>query len=313
MKKIKKETLIQEIFFLTSNKALLTGLNDTEIIEISYHEIITHLEHRYEVTFHSIPHIINQLRSFEKEHSINLFADYSKYNEGNVTIDQKAFVNFSQRSFLNRHIKEKIVVGCLDLIKEFAENKNTILHIYLGSGTECLELAKILFEETEFDLHLYTHNIGIIQLYCEHSLKLDNITLHTRNGTIDKMTYLIIEEETDYFLKVKFDAIIQSPRYIIDKTLYILTNIERPLKSNISKNSQGIKILLLTLFEFMVPSDLKENKLYSFGEIEEYDYVIIPTLKTQVPMDNYISKLPLTKYIDYFSYIIYKVDKTRDV
>ena len=307
MKKLKKEVLIQEIFLLITQQCLKSTLNDTEKVYLSFNTIMKSLNEKYDTSYRSAVHLFNQIRSYEKENSLSLFDEHTK---SGITVNLNNFIYFKQRVYLNKGLKVMLANGVLDLLYRLTE-RNKVLHIYLGSGTECYILAQIMFEKWKDTLHIYTHNLSIIQLYCEKESKYSNITLHTKAGTVDRVTLSLVEETVDYFLEVDFDAIIQSPRYIKNENCYVVSYVESALKKNIAKKSKGIKILLLTLFEFLVPLKQEENKLYRFSTIGEYDYIITPpnTVNPEI-FSQYIAMLPLESYINYFLYNIYKVVRT---
>ncbi len=306
MKKLKKEIIVQEIFAILTKKCLESSIGDTDNVYLSFKTIIEHLNSKYNIDYHSEAHLYHQLKNYEKEHSIYLFS--RKENHGIIVLLHQ-YTTFKKRLYLNKNIKIFLANGCFDIIQQLKNTQD--FHIYLGTGTECYYVAKLLFEKWDTDtLHIYTQNLGIIQLYCESDYKLNHITIHTKNGTIDKTTFTLIDEQKDYFLSTNFNAIIQSPTYIIDTVGYVVSHLERNIKKNVAKKSKGKKIILLTLFEFLTPDTSEKNDLHAFCNIAEYDYAITPPKNiNQQIHDIYIKNLPLEEYINYFSYTIYKIKK----
>ena len=306
MKKLKKEIIVQEIFTILNQKCLESSLSDTDNVYLSFETIINHLHAKYNIDYRSEVHLYHQLKNYEKQNSLYLF---SRKNDHGIIVLLSKYNTFKKRLYLNKNLKILLANGCFDIITQLYKTKND-LHIYLGTGTECYYVAKILFEKKDMPIHIYTQNLGIIQLYCESDYQLDNITVHTKNSTIDKKTFTLIDEKEDYFLSINFDAIIQSPTYIINNTGYVVSELERNIKKNVIENSKGKKIILLTLFEFLIPSTPEKNKLHAFCDILEYDYAITPPKKmNQQIYELYLKHLPFEEFISYFSYTIYKIKK----
>lgn len=309
MKKLKKEIIVQELFGLIAQEC--TTKNEAKLahVHLPLKKLADHLFDKYDIKYISELHLYNQLKNYEKEVSMSLFRKQTKAD--GVYINVLNLHQFKQLIILNKSVKIMLANGTHDLLKTLCGTDNT-WNIYLGTGSECYYLAKLLIEGATNSINIYTNNIGIIQLYCENQVLYNNkITLYTRFGLVHPETYSIVntpEHSTDYFLETTFDAIVQSPRYIKDDITYVVFPIEKELKEIIAHNSKGIKILLLTMFEFFSP----EEDIYPYGNILEYDYIITPPEKNNPSIhEKYIHKFPVKSFINYFSYDIYTTQNVK--
>ena len=302
MKKLKKELIVQELFGLVAQECLKNNKADLSHVKIPLIQLSDSLFSKYNIRYSSEQHLYHQLKSYEKDVAMSLFSKTTKKDGISITILN--LHQFKQLVILNKSLKIMLANGAWHLLQEFGDN-STVQNLYLGTGSECYYLAKLILDEVTYPINIFTSNIGIIRLYCDHAKPLKHIKVYSRFGQVNKDIYSIIHPnntKNDFFLTTNFDAIIQSPRYIKDNTTYVIFSEETHLKEVMLHNTKGIKILLLTLFEFLVPKDV----IYPYGNILEYDYIITPTEKNnEFVYEHYLNKLAIKPYIQYFSYNIF--------
>lgn len=304
MKKLKKNVIVEELFSLIMKHRLENNTSLEEGINVPMSELLKHLNKKYNIGYHSSSHIYNQLKSYERKTEILLFKKSQK--DGQIIISLTNLSDFHQLLYSNKGLKILLANGTLELIKKIAEfTKHPIKKIYIGTGSECYYFAELLFQKyNSYHLEIYTHNLGVINLYCSPSKKLNNIRVYTNNGIIDKNTFALIDQKQYSIKNVDFDIVIQSPRYVKEDKVYVQNKIEKDICRKVLKTKTGTKIMLLTLFELLCPSNIEP-----YGKVKDFDYIITPPKELYHGLyDKYINTITgLELFVQYFQFNIHKV------
>ncbi len=320
--RLKQKELVMSIFSLFSTEFEESNVSSIWDITLPIEKIITYLNEKHNVLYKNAMWVYTQLRRYENELGVRLFQKIQKEgSESNFSLKiYQPFIYFFQKQHLYLSQKIKISNGAWDLIKNTMGRTGfeEPLKILLGAGSTIYHLAIILAKrskEENIRFKIYTHNLGSLKQLVEPKTSFKNITVYTPAGKIDPVTYTIVGEDNEIYLKNKFDFIIQGTSCIHKGNLYIESAEEKNRKQTMLKECEGTKLLLLTKHE-LSDSPLKNRSPY--GRVEDYDYVILPKGNTnpgvQKRYDNFLKQFDkiLEAEILSWNYLIFKIKHQPD-
>ncbi len=277
--RLKRNDLVMKIFFLFSDEQEHSSAESIWDLELPMEQIRQYLLANHGVSYRSNQWIFTQLRRYEQEIGVQLFRKLPGSNRDEFRL---AF-HYPMRSFhQKRHLyvtqKIKVANGVYDKIRnEIAQRKIAQpIRVFLGAGSTVYHLATILAEKSWQDENSYsvcTHNVGSLQTFLNHNVNYDRISVSILNGTIDPITYTIVDSDTSQFANREFDFIVQGTSVVHEGNLYIESADEKQAKQTILHNCTGTKILVVTKHEF---KNAPLANATPYGTISDYDYVVVP-------------------------------------
>lgn len=276
--KIKKKQIFIELYSYISHIMLEQNIINPCKVSISLKAFAIYLNEKIDTHLESVQHIYQQIRLFERTSFVKMFQRIETNDKKDIVLQLISCETYEDKLFL--HIGFKIVLsnGALGLINELYEfeQKKRPLNIYLSAGTEAYYLAEVLFENYKHEVNIYTHNLGIIQNFSQKYMHLEHLNLFTRFGKFHKASFTILENIEDAYENVEFDFILGTTSYIDNKGLYIESKTECEYKKGVYNTLKGIKVQMLTMFEFDIPKNIKK---YKYAGIEDFDYIIVMSEK----------------------------------
>ncbi len=299
-RKIKQQQIITELFGFITQQMIQNNTANPLDVRISLNEFETHLNARLGTQLRSTQHIYQQIRAYERARFVKLYKRLPN-NVGDIVLSINDATTYQAKSFLHVGLKLALAHGLYDRISHLyeKEQRKHALNIYFSAGTESLYLARRLLENYQHPLNIYTHNLGIIQAYLQDCIHLKHIHVYTRFGAINQETYTILEGTEDLYAKTSFDVIIGSTAYIDKNGLFIESEEENHYKREAYSIMQGLRILVLTLFEFAADPNVVQHK---YANVEDFDYIIVPSKKLIDKFRTQLDALPFETIISYYTY-----------
>ena len=313
--RLRKKELITNIFSLFSETYDSTDEKSIFDLSIPISEIQIYLEKRCNVKYTSCTWIYTQIKRYEDILGVHLFKKINSNDDPesfNLAIYQ-GMTSYTQFQHLYLTHKLKIANGIYDQIKNSSDTwkRNKSLKLLLGSGTNIYHLASIIAEKSKEDkiqYHLYTHNLGVINILMEPQNISEYITIYTPSGMIDPIGNSIIGDDNNFYLSTEFDFIIQSTNTIYERKLYVHTKKGSERKHVILEKCKGIKILALVMDEFKTSLD---ESMSCYGELSDYDFIIVPKTrsKREADYESMLKKMEdfMIPEIIHWNYIIFKI------
>lgn len=111
---------------------------------ISLNEFEDYINEKLGAHIHSVSHIYQQIRSYERGQHIRLFKKKSS-PKNDIILSLIKASDFRNKLFLHIGLKMTIANGAYDLIEHLYENTYRPLNIYLSAGSESYYFAQRLF------------------------------------------------------------------------------------------------------------------------------------------------------------------------
>lgn len=279
-RRLKQQDLVMSIFFLFSEEFERSETESIWDVALPIELVKEYLQERHSVRYKSNLWVYTQLKRYEDELGVKLFAkDPIGRDPQNFALRIfYPFVNFLQKQHLYVNRKIKVANGVYDKIHHSAplEKVRRPVRLLLGAGSTIFHLASILAEkswedETRYEIH--THNLGALEQLLNPKVNFEKIEVLLPEGRVDPSTYTIVGSGTSQFDSTEFDFVVQGTSCVHDGKLYIESAEEWERKRSILHNCSGQKILVLTKHEF---SDESFPGAEPYGEIRDYDWVIVP-------------------------------------
>ena len=313
--RLRKKDLVENIFLLFSKEFdLQDDEDDIRNIRIPVEMVSAFLKEHYNLQYSSNNYIYSQLRSFEEENNIRLFSkesDRSGKTDFYLTICS-SINSFNQKKYLYTAPKIKIANGLYERINHYTTEKGKKkLNLLLGAGVVIQHLARLIAEKgggSDIEYNLYTHSVGVIDLFIRPGMNFENFNIFTRSGKVDIDNFTINDSFCDYYSEVEFDFIFQGTSRIFNNNLYVSSFEESKIKKDILKNGKGEKILVLLKKEF---TDSEPESMHSYGRLSDYNFIIVPekgNIRAVKKCDRLfdVYKNNLTPEIIHYNYSIYK-------
>ncbi len=278
--RLKQRDLVMSIFFLFSEEYERSQTESIWQVRVPIERVKDYLQSRHSVRYKSNLWVYTQLKRYEDEIGVKLFA---KESIGSDPQDfalriYYPFVNFLQKQHLYVNQKIKVANGAYDKIQHYsaARGDRKPVRLLLGAGSTIFHLAAIIAEkssEKATRYSVYTHNLGALQQILNPKVNFGNIEVFMPQGKIDPVTYTIVGSPTPMFESSDFDFVIQGTSRVFDGKLYIESRAEWDRKRMILRSCHGQKLLVLTKHEF---SDEPFPGTEPYGSVEDYDWVVVP-------------------------------------
>ncbi len=316
--RLNQKDLVMNIYGFFSEEYEQTPTESIWDISLPVETIISRLKEKCDVSYKSDLWVWTQLKRYEEELGVKLFRKVKiKPGDNQFSIALNfPYINFFQKKHLFVNEKIKVANGIYDKILNYTQNKGSKepVKIFLGAGTLCYHLSTIIADSpnrSKQKFSIYTNNLGALTQLIAPGTANQNIVVSIPEGRVDPVTYTITGENSDYFTSTNFDFIIQGTSCVCNHDLYIESTDENIRKREILKEASGQKILALTKKEFS--SSPVENTV-SYGNISDYDYVVVPKKSSSSPVSKEYEELfketrtILTPEILNWNYEIYKVE-----
>lgn len=307
--KIKKKQIIIELFNYITNGMVKRDIFSPLEMNISLTEFEIFINEKLNTRINSIQHIYQQIRSYERENHLHLFDKVRLKESGkknDIVLRLSKGHNYQYKLFLHAALKNAVATGTYDLLMNLY-NTGEPMNLYLSAGSESYYFVDHLYKQAQdlqMQINLYTHNLGIIQNFITKNLHLKNIKMFTRFGMVIPNELALFEGTRDHYAEVDFHAIIGSMTYIDDEgALYIESEEEHKYKKNIFEVLKGPRILLMTMFEYNIPADIKK---YQYSHVNEFEYIVAPSEQMVNKHRQRLKKLPFSTSIKYYNYEVLK-------
>lgn len=226
--------------------------------------------------------IASQLRSYEKSHGVKLFSFERSSTGSEQVCAARNMVSFIQKKHLHRPEKVRLAAALADLVETEFSTPGGSIRLLLGAGTTLALAAEVLRTRASawnIRIAVITHNMGILQ-ELTHRETPEHLTVTVPRGTFDPVTWALVPEDPAALGDEDVDVMVQGTSAVHLGTLYVESAREAPVKRAVVERTAGVKVLVLTLHEFVqeVPSSM-----HPFGSVHEYDLIVIPRMKHPSP------------------------------
>lgn len=272
------EELVETVFSCFWRDARRHGLASIEGITIPIDQIREEVSLRTGSPRQNNKWIHTQLRRYERNEGVSLF-EKTRRSDGTEALrihdTLKAFV---QKKHLHRPEKLRLANAIADLLDDSYADANRPVRIALGAGTTIALLAEVINRRVgagERRVDVYTHNMGVIEVLSRPDVA-QGVTLHVTEGRFDPVTYAILSDGGHYGGDDEFDLVVQGASMLHDGSLYVESERECSMKRSLLYDTDGLKLLVLTLHEF---TESPPSQMHRFGTIDAYDLIIVPRMK----------------------------------
>lgn len=268
------------IFFLFEKEYERSQVESIWEIELPIERIKKELEELYSVSYRSSTWIYTQLRRYEEDLGVQLFAKDSRgCGKGSFRLSIcDRMLTFYQKQHLYVSDKIKVANGMYDkIINEARARQAAAVRLFLGAGTTLFHLSEIFARRSWQDplrYSIYTHNLGALKRLLEPAVNSANLEVFTLRGRVDPATFAVLGEAAELRALPPLDYIIMGTSYVADGRLYVESVQETEMMKAILRQLSGEKVLILTKHEF---SDQPPPGLQSYGRLEDYDFVLVPS------------------------------------
>jgi DeoR/GlpR family transcriptional regulator of sugar metabolism len=274
--RLKRKDLVMGILYKFSELFESTQAESINDIAIPIDQLRKHLKDRFGVDYTSNQWVFTQLRRYEDEIGARLFekSDMKNANTFNLILHPH-MIEFVQKQHLYVPQKIKTANGIFDKIHISSQEGGTV-SVCLGAGSTIYYLAQIFIDritDLQTTYQLYTHNAGILPMLYSQHVNHEKLQIFSAGGELDPITRTLVGDPKQIFPTRTFDFIIQGTSLIHDGNLYIESEKERVIKSEILHHHEGCKILVLTKHEFQ---DEPLQGIAPYGKITDYDYLVVP-------------------------------------
>lgn len=312
--RLKQKDLVATLLVLFSEEYDKTEVASIIDIELPMNTVREYLEKQVGIQYSSDTWIITQIHKYETENGIKLFRK-RETPEGSLLGLNYDIRTYNQKKHLYVTQKIRVANGIFDLIKNQRgiPVKGETISLLLGAGSTVTRVAEIIAEnlrELPYNWRIYTHNLGVIENLGKTTPGYEKVEILVPEGRFDPITNLILGNNELFYSNTRFDWIVQGASFISSGNLYVESEAETKLKSFMLHNGQGKKILALTGHE---TASRTQGFCQPFGSINEYDFIVIPTLQLDSPSARKLSiemkpfEKNLSMWIRNWSYEIFRV------
>lgn len=296
--RLRKEELVELIFSLFWEEAYSRGVSSIQGISIPLDRLREELAERSGAPRQNSKWIHTQVRKYEERLGVQLFEKVRDSEDNEALVVTPHLLTFVQKRHLYQAEKIRVANGVADLIERQLSVRDEPTRLYLGAGTTIAHLAAVLRDrvsESGQPLEIHTHNLGVVEALSQRGQVAELIELHVTAGRFDPVTYTLLGTGTPRLDSLDFDLVVQGTSALHRDRLYIESSDELPTKAAILRETQGAKLLALTLHEF---SPEAPEGMQPYGSLQDYDFVVCPQVKRPVAnqqqgLDFFASELSL--------------------
>lgn len=283
-RRLKQGDLVTSILRIFADEFERSDAKSIHEITLPIEKVKSLLHEGQRISYRSGHWIHTQLKRYEEELGFRLFRKEKNGSGGNdfsLTLYDD-LRTFTQKRHLYISGKIKIANGLVDIIHNHLAGSvmRRELKVLLGAGSSIYHTADaiaVFFKDSGYRMRVFTHNIGVIERLTAPDVDNSKIELFTPSGRIDPITYCIVTANTEFYTNVDFDFIVQGTSVVNDGRLYVESDSEIALKSEILHRCRGHHILILTKHECR--DEPLDNQ--SYGSITDYDSIIVPRFHMQ--------------------------------